>query len=195
MCGRYYIEADDKEELQGVIDEAGAGAAAQGSKLKTGEVFPSDIAPVIVGGDGGSSRALAMKWGFPRSGGGLIINARSETAYEKPLFRDSARSRRCLIPASRYFEWRRLPAGKEKYAIRQAGSGAMYLAGLYMADRVAGGACFVILPRPGAESIAFIHDRMPVILPKNRLGDWLSSQPGMDELLRAALEEVEYMAV
>jgi putative SOS response-associated peptidase YedK len=194
MCGRYYVEAEDTEELRDVIAEARAGAP-QGSKLKTGEIFPSDIAPVIVGGDGGNTRALAMKWGFPRAGGGLIINARSETAHEKALFRDSARGRRCLIPASRYFEWRRLPAGKEKYAIRQAGAGAMYLAGLYMADRNAGGACFVILTRPAAESIAFIHDRMPVILPKERLGDWLSARPGMDALLKAALEEVEYMAV
>lgn len=195
MCGRYYIEAEEHEELESVIAEAGAAAASQGMRLKTGEVFPSDVAPVIVGGDGGGVRALAMKWGMARAGGGLIINARSETAHEKALFRQSARSRRCLIPATRYFEWRRLPAGKEKYAIRQAGLGAMYLAGLYMADRNAGGARFVILTRPAVESIAFIHDRMPVILPKDRLDEWLSSRHEMGALLEAALEEVEYTAV
>jgi putative SOS response-associated peptidase YedK len=194
MCGRYYIEPEDKEELREAIAVAGAGAASRGTALKTGEVFPSDIAPVIVRGSGGA-QALAMKWGFPRAGGGLIINARSETAGEKPLFRDSARGRRCLIPASQYFEWRRIPAGKEKYAIRQSGESVMYMGGLYMAEGKLREPCFVILARRVAQSIAFIHDRMPVIVPKDRLGDWLSSQARLDELLEAALEDVEYRAV
>ena len=63
-----------------------------------------------------------MKWGY--SGyGNKVINARSETAFEKPMFRKSMQERRCLLPASGYYEWRRTPSGgksKQKYALYRA---------------------------------------------------------------------------
>jgi hypothetical protein len=102
MCGRYYIGPEAGEKLQ----------------FQPGEVFPGQRAPVILRGDAGESIAR-MKWGFPRiGGGGLVINSRSEKADVTNMFRRAVRERRCLVPMTGFYEWRRSPSGaksKEKF--------------------------------------------------------------------------------
>src|SRR5699024_9666729 len=100
MCGRYYVEPESSSELLELIAEA----KRKSDEVKTGEVFPSDTAAVIANNRQLKPTVFPMRWGFERRGGGLVINARSETAAEKQLFRESAQLRRCLIPASCYFE-------------------------------------------------------------------------------------------
>ena len=112
-----------------------------------------------------------MKWGYTLPDGKPVTNARSETAAEKPMFRDGMLNRRCLVPASNYFEWERRGRERVKYAIRPAGHPVLYMAGVY---RMEGGRpVFAILTRAPAEPIAFIHDRMPVILPADAQAAWL----------------------
>lgn len=72
-----------------------------------------------------------MRWGYSFPGDRPVINARVETAADKPLFRDGMKQRRCLIPASHYFEWARQPGQRTKYALRPAQRGTVYLAGIY----------------------------------------------------------------
>ena len=72
-----------------------------------GEVFPGDRVPVLCLSRAGNLRPFAMDWGYTLSDGKRLINARSETAAEKPMFRESMRLRRCLLPMSAYFEWER----------------------------------------------------------------------------------------
>ena len=128
MCGRYYVEPEsDMAELAELIAEA----KRKSEEVKTGEVFPSDTAAVIANNRQLKPTVFPMRWGFERRGGGLVINARSETAAEKQLFRESAQLRRCLIPASCYFEWERRADGKVKYSIRPRGKELLYLGGLY----------------------------------------------------------------
>ena len=97
--------------------------------------------------------------------------------------------RRCLIPASHYFEWGEQNGKKVKYAIRQNSSEMIYMAGLY---RIEHGAdpVFTILTRSPAESIAFILDRMPVILPEAAIGDWLDIRFDANEIIKAAITDV-----
>ena len=109
MCGRYYIDEHDPL-LRSFVD-----VARLKGEVKTGEVFPSDCAAVIANNRRLTPSVFPMRWGFERPNGGLIINARSETASQKPLFRESARLRRCLIPASWYYEWERHDGSKVKY--------------------------------------------------------------------------------
>lgn len=104
---------------------------------------------------------FAMQWGYRMPDGKRIINARSETIEQRPLFLDGIRQRRCLVPALHYFEWGR--ADHIKYAIRPAGRSLMYMAGIYRMEEE--GPAFTILTRAPGEEIAAIHDRMPVILP------------------------------
>ena len=188
MCGRYYVEPESSSELLELIAEA----KRKSDEVKTGEVFPSDTAAVIANNRQLKPTVFPMRWGFERRGGGLVINARSETAAEKQLFRESAQLRRCLIPASCYFEWEHRADGKVKYAIRPRGKELLYLGGLYTKPEPGALPRFTILTRKAADDISFIHDRMPVIVPKEKEPDWLSQQMTLDELLEDAETDMEY---
>lgn len=190
MCGRYYIrEADSASDLQEIIDQLNR----KGQTVKTGEIFPSDTVPVIANSKSMQPSPFAMPWGFTMPDGKLIINARSETAAEKPMFRDGMQQRRCLLPASHYFEWEKRQREKIKYAIKPSGSDMLFMAGLY---RIEGNkARFTILTRTPADSISFIHDRMPVILPKEAMRDWLNLKYSATDILRAAMATVEFWPV
>ena len=120
----------------------------------------------------------------------LVFNARSETAAEKALFADGMKQRRCLIPADSYFEWEHLGKKKQKYEITPNGSAGFCLAGIYRIEQ--GIAVFSILTREPAESISFIHDRMPVILPTAAASDWLNPRYNGIEILKFAVLDMSY---
>lgn len=182
MCGRYWIQPEDDEVLAVVIDTLNR----RGVAVKQGEVCPTDIAPVIANNRSMKPVPFGMKWGFARENGSPIINARSETADEKPMFRDSFRTRRCLIPASCYFEWAREQSGKPKYAIGRGKP--IYMAGLYRLENER--PSFVVLTKACAPSIAFIHPRMPVILPDTAADAWLSADADPKRIIAMATEDV-----
>ena len=173
MCGRYWIDWDPGEELDEII----ARMQRMENPPKTeGEICPGDRAAVLARSRSGEIRPFAMEWGFRMDDGRRIINARSETAGIKPLFRDSMASRRCLIPMSAYFEWETLGKEKIKYRIAPEGSGLCCLAGLYRFE--ASGPVFTVLTREAAPDIRFIHERMPLILPYSAREDWLAGAEG-----------------
>lgn len=190
MCGRFFVDrAESAEDLERIIDALNR----KGQIVRTGEIFPSDPVAVIANSRAMTPAAFAMSWGYHADDGNLIINARSETAAEKPMFRDGMKQRRCLLPATTYFEWEKQAGGKVKYAIRPSGTDLFFLAALY---RIEGNrACCTVLTREVAPSIAFIHDRMPVILPRAAVKDWLNPACNPSELLRAAMTDVVYAPV
>lgn len=193
MCGRYFIDGDDlPEELECILEELNRKNTPKNLKT-SGEIFPSDVVPVLANSRRQDVQPFAMRWGYSFPGGRPVINARAETAAEKPLFRDGMRQRRCLIPASSYFEWERREGQKIKYAIHPAGAEMLYLAGIYHLENHDGAVVpsFAILTRSAAPEIAFIHDRMPVILPPDCARDWLKVENRADEVLRRALQEME----
>jgi len=119
-----------------------------------------------------------MKWGFPRwDGKGVIINAKAETAAEKRTFSSSLKERRCVIPATGFYEWHKKEKAKstDKYLFQMNDSPMLYMAGLYNQFQVGESIteCFVIFTRMANSSIQDIHDRMPVILRRNELENWL----------------------
>ncbi len=185
MCGRYWIDdGRDSVELKGIIEQVNRRAVTEPVKT-SGEIFPADVVPVVAGSRRMTPGAFAMRWGFALPDGRRIINARSETAGERPLFRDGMRQRRCAVPATRYFEWERTGSHRTKYAIRPVEGQLFYMAGLYRIE--SGVPEFVILTRDPADSIAFIHDRMPVILPPGRVADWTNPQCSADDILSRAV--------
>ncbi len=193
MCGRYFIDGDDlPEELERILEELNRKNTPENLKT-SGEIFPSDVVPVLANSRRQDVQPFAMRWGYSFPGGRPVINARAETAAEKPLFRDGMRQRRCLIPASSYFEWERRDGQKTKYAIHPAGAEMLYLAGIYHLENHDGAVIpsFAILTRSAAPEIAFIHDRMPVIFPPDCARDWLKVENRADEVLRRALQEME----
>lgn len=191
MCGRFYIPDDDSnEELQRIINHLNR---VKGTPVKTGEVFPTDIAAVIANNKAMNLTPFAMRWGYTLDGRAPVINVRSESAADKPIFRDGMQQRRCLIPASHYFEWERMGKQKVKNAIKPVENRAMYMAGIY---RIFGGVPeFTILTREPGECIRHIHDRMPVILRREAKTDWLNPKFNALEVLQAAMTEMTFMPV
>lgn len=201
MCGRYYISSEeDVAEMNRIIEEIDKklGGSPEhfgiGGALKK-EVFPTDIVPVISKSKSRNTKPFLMKWGYTRQGGSVIINARSESVFEKPLFYDGIISRRCLIPATCYFEWKKRGGKRVKYAIRPEGSRIMYMAGIYRLMPDSEIPQFVILTRPACKSILFIHDRMPVILPPGIHEQWLAGEGDIRRMLAEEYEPLEYKAV
>ena len=120
-----------------------------------------------------------------------------ETADQKPTFRECWQRRRCIIPASFYFEWEHLtkPDGTketgDKYAIQPAGATVTWLAGLYRMEN--GYPFFTILTRPPVGEVGRIHDRMPLILPETAIAGWIDPASPADtvkEISAAALTEM-----
>lgn len=190
MCARYYFD-DGNAELGAILSriKQDKNNPQDLASVKTGEVFPSDIVPALTQGE-----PLLMKWGFSRfDGKGLVINARIETAGEKPMFRKEYDAHRCLIPASCYYEWDKNKLPKQKYAIGLLRP--IYMAGLYRYEGLSPLPLFVILTRPAADGIRFIHDRMPVILPEDDQRSWLSGNSGAQDALYASAGAFEFAAV
>ena len=174
MCGRYAF--DDMDEiyevralLQEIASKIGSGAAA---RVKTGEVFPTDAAAVLTRTESGIGPKV-MCWGYPLTGTKRsVINARSESMSERPLFR---KSKKCLIPCTGFYEWEKHENGKTKYLITTLASRFFYLAGLYDSFTSKGVTTdrFVIVTAPACEHMQKIHCRMPLIVPKGKTEAWL----------------------
>jgi putative SOS response-associated peptidase YedK len=171
-------------ELRQIISEVER-LLFQGQTLTTDEVRPTDIAPVVT-----KDGACAMKWGFPGiEGKGVIRHARSETIWEKKLFSEAAASRRCIIPATGFFEWgegnvqlslldtvHQAKMQKIKFLFTLPGSAMFYLAGLYSYYALGKLAFphFVIMTAAANASVMDVHDRMPVILRGGECAAWLT---------------------
>ncbi len=196
---RPYVEAANRAPLKArMVDRLAR-------PLKTeGEIRPTDMVPVVAPGRTGAPAVFPMVWGFsnPKTGG-PVINCRVESAAEKPMWKEAWRSHRCVIPASWYYEWEHLPApdGKTrtgaKYMIRPKGYPLTWLAGLYRLEDSGGlkYPVFSILTREPGESIRFIHDRMPLILPRETVRNWLRPDTNPEELVKTALTKMSFEPV
>ncbi len=174
MCGRYAFD-DSKEiyEVRKLIEEIASRIGnAAASRVKTGEIFPSETAAVVVQSLDGYC-ADTMAWGYPmKDSKRLLINARCETAQQKPLFASSLKQQKCLIPCTGFYEWQATADGKKKYLICPDRQPFFYLAGLYRCYGQS--ARFVILTAPAHASMRDIHDRMPLIVLPAHQNMWLS---------------------
>lgn len=190
MCGRYRIDdGRDSIELHGIIEAVNRRVVVE-PVVTGGDVLPTNVAPVVARSKSRKMAAFGMRWGYHLPDGKYVINARSETAADRPLFRDGMRERRCLVPATRYYEWERRGGAKVKYTLWPERAEMFYMAGIYRLE--AEGPAFAILTRDPADHIAFIHDRMPVILPSDAARDWLDPACDTARLLERAVLSVAY---
>jgi putative SOS response-associated peptidase YedK len=167
MCGRYtlYSEKEDRE-IRRIVAAVNQRFDEQ---IKPGDILPSDLAPVICKHrrDIIQNSLELMNWGYENPfKKGLIINARSETILEKPLFHEDFKQRRCLIPATGFYEW---DTQKRQYVFQT--DQLLYLAGIY--HRFMGSNKFVILTKPPNETVKSVHNRMPVLIPPAQREEWL----------------------
>ncbi len=204
MCTRFYTRPTG--ELAPIIREALDSPLAKRIREKLsrpftllGEIRPTDVAAVLAPDKNGRPAVFPMIWGFSADGlSAPIVNARIETAAVKPMFRDSWSCRRCIIPASNYFEWEHYttPNGKskagDKFAIKPKGSDMTYLAGLYRFEMRQGLRLpvFTVLTKEPTEQLRRIHDRMPLMLPESAVDQWIRQDSDPADTARLAVCEV-----
>lgn len=187
MCGRYNFSKDSNSPMVKAVLE---NLQSRQIEVKTGEVNPGDVAAVIASNRKLEPQVFGMKWGYQLPNGKLIFNARSETAAQKSMFADGMRQRRCLIPADCYYEWQKAGQGKQKYQLAPTNTSGFFLAGIYRIEQ--GSAVFSVLTKEPVAPIAFIHHRMPVILPEEVMKDWLNPRFDGNEILTFAGSDIGY---
>lgn len=185
MCGRYTVEEDESIDLHRLYRDIRF--SHPDILLKSGEIFPTDTVPLICGAKGGQNTLPApAAWGFPGfKKNQLIINARAETASEKPSFRDSFLSGRCAIPTCGYYEW---DASKAKHRFNLPDRKVLYLAGL--CRLYPEGLRFVVLTTAAAPSVLPVHHRMPLLLDETAISDWILDTSYAKARLSAPMPEL-----
>jgi putative SOS response-associated peptidase YedK len=185
MCSRYFLDADGNIIAYTFRVPVDAGIRPRYN------IAPTQDAPVIRRAkseerERGIEREVAMlRWGLvpfwakDLAVGNKMINARCETVEEKPAFREALAKRRCLVPASGFYEWKGAPGRKQPYAITFPAQPLFAFAGLWERWKPKDGApidTFTIVTTEANPAVAEIHDRMPVILPAAAHDAWLAGE-------------------
>ncbi len=175
MCGRYVITSAPE------VIRALFGYAEQPNFPPRYNIAPTQPVPIVRFSDGARHFAL-LRWGLlpswvkdPKTFA-LLINARGETAAEKPAFRAAMKRRRCLFPADGFYEWKRDGERKRPYFVRRKSGGPIAFAGLWETWTGPNGEemeTAAIVTTAANRTLAAIHDRMPVIVPPEAFDLWL----------------------
>lgn len=166
MCGRYTLACSDEETLIGGLPFDAFSETRIQLKPRY-NIAPGQRSPVVYL-RGGKPILTDALWGMSRSGGGLVINARSETVHRTALFREAFVDGRCLVPADGFLEWRKEGRVNQPYLFRRTDGRLFVMAGLRQDDR------YVVLTRESEGEVADIHDRMPVLLEDAAARQWLT---------------------
>jgi putative SOS response-associated peptidase YedK len=191
MCGRYKLSRRKQ-----IIEEYFDTADWQDDWSPRYNIAPTQPIPVIRQDPKEPVRQIStMRWGLipnwakSSDGAAGMINARAETAAEKPAFRDPLKLRRCLIPADAFYEWKRTATSKQPHCFEVNEGELFAFAGLWDGWKNAEGqwikTCSILTTTPNAV-ISAVHTRMPAILEPDNYDLWLD--PGMQNL--AAISEL-----
>lgn len=181
MCGRLTLFAPP-DELERIFSLAAVPALEPRYNIAPSQ----QIAAVRLPPEGGPRELVFLKWGLVPGWAGdplignQLINARSETAAEKPSFSEAFHSRRCLIPASGFYEWQRTHWGKQPFFVRLRNEEPLAIAGLWESWEREGTELIetcTILTTEANSAMHPIHDRMPVIVEPSDFALWLDSDP------------------
>jgi putative SOS response-associated peptidase YedK len=180
MCGRF----SQGEPSERVADAFGA-LVADDLPGPMWNVPPTERIRVVVASDG-ERRLVAARWGFrpfwAEDTGRSWINARAETAWDSPAFGPALRATRCVVPADAFYEWDRSVSPRQPYAIGPVEEGGMLaMAGIWSPARDAPPTVAILTTAPNG-LVRGIHDRMPVILERGLLDDWLDPATPPDDL-------------
>jgi putative SOS response-associated peptidase YedK len=177
MCGRYRLSTVERFEERFETEEL------EQALNPRYNVAPSQPVPIIRQDDGRRFVAL-VRWGLVPfwakdvSIGFKMINARGETAMQKPAFRQCFAKRRCLIPADGFNEWSKLQKVKRPFHFGMADDSVFAFAGLWDSWKSSDGqiteSCTILTTTPNT-LVSDLHDRMPVILPREQYEKWLAA--------------------
>jgi len=188
MCGRFGQTAS-AAELAAAFEASWQCAEPE---LPRYNVAPTQHVPVLL--SAGGRRVLdVFRWGLIPSWakdpsiGNKMINARAETVVEKPAYRAAFQRRRCLVPATGFYEWKKTPGGKVPHWIHPADGLPLTFAGVWEAWRPVKDAepvlSFTILTTTPSADVAGVHDRMPVVVAAADRDAWLGADTPAEALL------------
>jgi putative SOS response-associated peptidase YedK len=177
MCGRYVLGISP-EELADFFELSEIRLNYQ----PRFNVAPTTLIPVIRRGESGVREAVEMRWGLipsrvrPGERLPLMINARAETVATRSAYREAFARRRCIVPASGYYEWQKSPSGvSQPFLITRKDNQPMALAGIW--EFAKGQATTAIITTHAAEVVRSIHDRMPATVAAGDWRRWLEPAP------------------
>lgn len=173
MCGRFTLTTADVAAL------ARRWAAELEETVANGWRPRFNVAPgdphLVLRARGGRRQLAHATFGLPAPAA-LRINARVETAAEKPAFRDAWRTRRCAVPADGFIEWSGPASSRRPSWLHRPDGAPLLFAGLW-GETPGGGVAFAILTAEANAEVRPLHDRMPVLLPEPLLAAWLAEGP------------------
>lgn len=182
MCGRYYVDRELPEDVLKIVmnpDNVHVDIAQC-------DIHPSEPAPVIIKRND-EVLLEGMRWGMTNGHDSqLIINARAESALDKPMFSESVLTRRCIVPARYFYEWDK---SRNKCICQLKDRRTMFMAGIY--KRCMTEERLVIITTAANKSMKPVHDRMPLIFPLEHAGSWISEDSKVFELLKFEPEPIE----
>lgn len=184
MCGRFTLEYS-WAEIHKAFDLIPLSAAGRNDPPRY-NIAPTQDVGFICSQDGEAVVKDGRWWLVPFWAKEIpkypLFNARSETAHEKSSFREAFKSKRCLIPASGYYEWTKADdGGKDPHYIHLKDKEPFLFAGLWAHNSNLDITSCTILTAAAHPAIDHLHHRMPIVLPQNRWQDWLSSETSVDE--------------
>lgn len=204
MCGRYVVTKSPQELAEEfAVDRI----AVEGPTEADYNVAPTKNVPTVLDREQRELHAarwgLVPSWAKDPSVGNRLINARVETAAEKPSFRQAFAKRRCILPAAGYYEWQERQASepgkkapKQPYFIHRPDQGTLAMAGLYewwrdptreQDDPQSWLLTVTVLTTEATDELGRIHDRAPLIVPAEAYGIWLAPQRVDADELRGLL--------
>lgn len=185
MCGRYALAVDAPALIAEF--ELNADEMPVSEMIHDYNVAPTKRMPIIVESPNGRVAQIA-RWGFlptwakDAAMGSRMINARVETAHSKPAFRSSLSKRRCIVPATGYYEWYKPSAGgpKQPFYIHAPSDETLALAGLYSwwraSEQDPWELTYAIITGPATGDLFPIHDRVPMYVPQSAWAPWLAHE-------------------
>ena len=199
MCIRYCLrpETEKMKEIAGLVQKSklyDSFILAGSAVLTSGEIGPGNVVPVIAPNRRGKPTVFPMRWGFRAPGTLLLPNAKLESIKEATLFQDSWKKHRCIVPASWYYEWKQGEDGfgqrndRNRFMIQPRGEMETWLCGIYRFEGTL--PVFAILTGKATKELRKINDRMPVMLPRALVKEWIRPGAKPDELLFYALTEM-----
>ncbi len=199
MCTSFYIESES-EEMRSILSRMRRSPLVNrfikaGDRVYTsGAIIPSRVTPGVASNKAGNIGFFPMKWGLERTGKPALTEVDVENAAEDPLLREAWKQHRCILPAAWYYEQMHIRgiAGRVKtgasYAVQPAGADMTYLCGIY--NIVKGFPVFAVLLRESAGQVRRLHTRMPLIMPAEKVRQWISPVVRPEELLSFALTDM-----
>jgi putative SOS response-associated peptidase YedK len=175
MCGRYFFDGETAEAISEELD-----FDPESVSMSPGDVTPA-MSPIVFSASKGEETGICIRsmfWGIAGKDKKMIINARAESIQDKAMFSDAFKSRRLIIPVSGFYEWDK---DRNKVIFFRKDKSPIYLAGVYsLYDNKDS---FAILTTAANESMIKVHDRMPLMIERQYVRDWLYNSIAAEKML------------